>query len=71
MRPRMKLRAVRVYTSKASGKTFLRHDLTIPAQAIQDLGWTSGTELNYETDGDKLTLWPTRKRRTKREEPKS
>lgn len=58
MPPRMKLRPIKIYTSKASQKTFQRHDVTIPAAALTELGWASGIQLDWEIEDDTLVLRP-------------
>jgi len=44
-------------TSKASKKKqYYKHDVTIPSEAIKNLGWEKGTELDYEIQKGKLIL---------------
>lgn len=41
----MKVRRVLVRTDKETGAKFYRHDVTLPAEMVDALGWTFGTDL--------------------------
>jgi antitoxin component of MazEF toxin-antitoxin module len=59
----MKLRRVRVQMTRERGGSYDRYDVTLPADAIRDLKWTPGVDLEWEIEGDSIKLRPAKKSR--------
>lgn len=55
----MRLHRRLVRRSKA-GKTYHRWDLALPAEAVEALGWTRDTQLEWRVRGGVLTVRPKR-----------
>lgn len=52
----MKIRRSLVRTTKSTRAKFYRHDVTLPADLVAELGWTHGTELTAKKYGQGILL---------------
>lgn len=52
----MKIRRSLVRTTKSTQGKFYRHEITLPAELVEALGWTFGTELEARKSRDSIVL---------------
>lgn len=43
---------------KVGDKEYLKYYVDIPAEKIREIGWKDGEELDFQMQGDKLTIKP-------------
>lgn len=53
---KMKIRRSLVRTTKSTQGKFYRHEITLPAELVDALGWTFGTELEARKLRDSIVL---------------
>lgn len=53
---KMKIRRSLVRTTKSTQGKFYRHEITLPAELVEALGWTFGTELEARKSRDSIVL---------------
>lgn len=53
---KMKIRRSLVRTTKSTQGKFYRHEITLPAELVEALGWTFGTELEARKVRDSIVL---------------
>lgn len=54
----MKLRRTRVKMKRERGGEYARSEVTVPPEAIRELGWELGVELDWSVEGKTLSLFP-------------